>query len=111
MAHMAVEILPEPKILPEGAITTARNIAQYPIELEIFLVVVDPQVRQMSCVIVDDEQGRRIKSTGLVGEHICTLHISIVGNTEALVLHLASLVQIFEDLNRLRTGSSTHVQH
>ena len=53
----------------------------------------------MSRVIVDDEKRWRIKSTGLVGEHVGALHISIICYAETLVLHQTALVQIFEDLD------------
>ena len=56
MAHMVVEMLPEPQILPEGAISAAWHIAQDPIKLHVLFIGVNPQIRQKSCIIINYKQ-------------------------------------------------------
>lgn len=56
MPHMVVEVLPQTIILPECAVSTARNIAQNPVEFEHVLLIVNFEVWQESSVILGNKQ-------------------------------------------------------
>jgi len=55
MPHMVVEVLPQTIILPECAVSTARNIAQNPVEFEHVLLIVNFEVWQESSVILGNK--------------------------------------------------------
>ena len=56
MTHMVMEVLPQTIILPECTVSTARNIAQNPVEFEKVLLIVNFEVWQESSVILGNKQ-------------------------------------------------------
>jgi hypothetical protein len=56
MTHMVMEVLPQTIILPKCTVSTARNIAQNPIEFENVLLIVNFEVWQESSVILGNKQ-------------------------------------------------------
>lgn len=58
MAHMVVEILPQTIILPKCTVSTARDIAQNPVEFQNVLLIVDFEIWQESSVVLGNKQRR-----------------------------------------------------
>lgn len=69
MTHVAVEVLPKTQILAHGTITTARNITEDPVELEIFLFCSLFHVGEPPCIVVGNHQCWQIELHNLVSKH------------------------------------------
>lgn len=66
VAHVVVEVLPEPVVLSECSVSAAGNIAENSVESEVVLFVVDPQVGKESGIVLHHEEGRGVQASGLM---------------------------------------------
>ena len=95
MPHMTMEVFPETQILPESAITTARHIAQNPIELEVLAVAALLHIWELSSVIIGHHQSGKIEFRGLMCKQKRALGVCIICNQKSSVHTFLILVKGF----------------
>ena len=62
----------------------------------------------MTSVVVDDNETWRVKTLGLMSQHVGAFHISVVGHTDTGV-HLPIFVQVLQNLDSFGAWCCTHV--
>ena len=55
MTHVTMEVLPKPKILSEGSVTTTRNITENTVEFQGCFIRVNVEIGKESSVIIGNE--------------------------------------------------------
>ena len=56
MTNMTMETVPETIVFSEGAVTTARNITQDPIEFKVLLSFINSQIWKESGIVIDNKE-------------------------------------------------------
>lgn len=105
-------------IFANSSVTRARHVTEDTIEEKrllsgtraIFRLEFDE--RELSSIIVGDEDGRRSKAVDLMSEEVATRDVSIIRHNEASgrLMRRAVFVEKFDQLTSLTTRGSAHIQ-
>ena len=111
MAHMAMEVFPETQIFAESTISTARHIAQNPIELEILALATLLHIGELAGIIVRDEERWQVQLCCLMSQKESTFGVCVIGNQHACIHLFAILVQSLQDLDAFGAWGSAHIKY